>query len=149
MKRTIFTLALSLILGTASFANNDESNNEKAAQSFKKEFAQAKDVSWQKTGDMIRATFTLNERVLFAYYNQSGDLMAITRNITTDQLPIALQSLLRKNYAGYWVSDLFEMVSGGQTSYYITVENADHKVVLKSEDFGSWSTYRKEKKEGE
>ena len=149
MKRTIFALALSLVLGTASFANNDESINERAAQSFKKEFAQAKDVSWQKTGDMIRATFTLNERVLFAYYNQSGDLMAITRNITTDQLPIALQTQLRKNYSGYWVSDLFEMVSGGQTNYYITVENADHKVVLKSEDFGSWSTYRKEKKEAE
>ncbi len=149
MKRTIFALALSLVLGSASFANNDESINEKAAQSFKKEFAQAKDVSWQKTGDMIRATFTLNERVLFAYYNQSGDLMAITRNITTDQLPIALQTSLRKNYADYWVSDLFEMVSGGQTSYYITVENADHKVVLKSEDFGNWATYRKEKKEAE
>ena len=149
MKRTIFALALSLVLGTASFANNDESINERAAQSFKKEFAQAKDVSWQKTGDMIRATFTLNERVLFAYYNQSGELMAITRNITTDQLPIALQTLLRKNYAEYWVSDLFEMVSGGQTNYYITLENADHKVVLKSEDFGSWATYRKEKKEAE
>ena len=149
MKRTIFTLALSLVLGTASFANNDESINEKAAQSLKKEFAQAKDVSWQKTGDMLRATFTLNEKVLFAYYNQSGDLMAITRNITTDQLPIALQTMLRKNYGGYWVSDLFEMVSGGQTSYYVTVENADQKVVLKSEDFGSWSTYRKEKKDAE
>lgn len=149
MKRTIFALALSLVLGTASFANNDESINEKAAQSLKKEFAQAKDVSWQKTGDMLRATFTLNEKVLFAYYNQSGDLMAITRNITTDQLPIALQTMLRKNYGGYWVSDLFEMVSGGQTSYYVTVENADQKVVLKSEDFGSWSTYRKEKKDAE
>jgi hypothetical protein len=149
MKRTIFALALSLVLGSASFANNDESINERAAQSFKKEFAQAKDVSWQKSGDMIRATFTLNERVLFAYYNQSGDLMAITRNITTDQLPIALQASLRKNYADYWVSDLFEMVSGGQTSYYVTLENADHKVVLKSEDFGSWATYRKEKKDAE
>jgi len=149
MKKTIFALAFSLILGSASFANNDESINERASQSFKKEFAQAKDVSWQKTGDMIRATFTLNERVLFAYYNQAGDLMAITRNITTDQLPIALQTSLRKNYTEYWVSDLFEMVSGGQTSYYITVENADHKVVLKSEDFGSWSTYRKEKKNAE
>jgi hypothetical protein len=149
MKKTIFALAFSLVLGTASFANNDESINERAAQSLKKEFAQAKDVSWQKSGDMLRATFTLNERVLFAYYNQSGDLMAITRNITTDQLPITLQTLLRKNYSGYWVSDLFEMVSGGQTSYYITVENADQKVVLKSEDFGSWSTYRKEKKDAE
>jgi hypothetical protein len=146
MKRTIFTLALSLILGTASFANNDESNNQKAVQSFKKEFAQAKDVSWQKAGDLVKATFTLNERVLFAYYNEAGDLMAITRNITTDLLPIALQTSLRKDYAGYWVSDLFEMVTGGQTNYYVTLENADHKIVMKSEDFGNWSNYRKERK---
>jgi hypothetical protein len=149
MKKTIFTLALSLILGTASFANNEETINQKASESFKKEFAQAKDVSWQKAGEMVKATFTLNERVLFAYYSESGDLIAITRNITTDQLPISLQTSMRKNYSGYWVSDLFEMVSGGQTNYYITLENADQKVVLKSEDFGSWATYRKEKKETE
>jgi hypothetical protein len=149
MKRTIITLALSLILGTASFANNEETINAKAEQSFKKEFAQAKDVSWQKAGEMVKATFTLNERVLFAYYSESGDLIAITRNITTDQLPISLQTSLRKSFSGYWVSDLFEMVSGGQTNYYITVENADQKVVLKSEDFGNWSTYRKEKKDVE
>ena len=147
MKKTIFALALSLTLGTASFANNDETINQRAAQSFKKEFAQAKDVSWTKAGEMVKATFTLNERVLFAYYSESGDLMAITRNITSDQLTISLQTSLRKNYSTYWVSDLFEMVSGGQTNYYITLESADHKVVLKSEDFGNWSTYRKEKKD--
>ena len=146
MKKTIFTLALSLILGTASFANNDESINQKAQQSFKKEFAQAKEVSWTKAGEMVKATFTLNERVLFAYYNEAGDLMAITRNITTDLLPIALQTSLRKDYAGYWVSDLFEMVTGGQTNYYVTLENADQKLVMKSEDFGNWSSYRKERK---
>ncbi|HYV53065.1 MAG TPA: hypothetical protein VE933_00640, partial [Chitinophagaceae bacterium] len=121
MKRTIFTLALSLILGTASFANNDVTINQKAEQSFKKEFTQAKDVSWQKAGEMVKATFTLNERVLFAYYSESGDLVAVTRNITPDQLPITLVSSLRKNYAEFWVSDLFEMVSGGQTNYYVTL----------------------------
>jgi len=149
MKRTILSLALSLIIGTASFANNDETINQKAEQSFKKEFAEAKDVRWQKSGDMVKATFSLNEKVLFAYYNEAGDLVAITRNITTDQLPIALLTSFRKNYTGYWVSDLFEMVSGGQSNYYITVENADHKIVLKSDDFATWSTYRKEKKEAE
>jgi len=147
MKKSIFILALSLVLGTASFANNDEIINQKAEQSFKKEFSQAKDVRWQKSGDFVKATFTLNEKVLFAYYNESGDLVAITRNITTDQLPITLLTTFRKNFSGYWISDLFEMVSGGETSYYITLENADHKVVLKSEDFASWETYKKEKKE--
>jgi hypothetical protein len=149
MKRTIISLALSLLIGTVSFANNDETIHQKAEQSFKKEFAQAKDVKWQKTGEMVKATFTLNDRVLFAYYNASGDLVAVTRNITTDQLPITLLTSLRKNYTDYWVTDLFEMVSGGETNYYVTVENADHRIVLKSDDFATWSSYRKEKKDTE
>ena len=149
MKKSIFILALSLVLGTASFANNDETINQKAEQSLKKEFAQAKDVRWQKSGELIKATFTLNEKVLFAYYNESGELVAITRNITTDQLPITLLTSLRKNFTEYWVTDLFEMVSGGETSYYVTVENAGQKVVLKSDDFTSWATYKKEKKEAQ
>jgi hypothetical protein len=149
MKKILLGLALFLMIGTASFANNDETINQKAQQSFKKDFATAKDVQWQKSGELVKATFSLNDKVLFAYYNESGDLVAITRNITTDQLPIALLTSLKKNYSEYWVTDLFEMVSGGQSNYYITLENADHKLVLKSDDFASWTNYKKEKKEAE
>jgi hypothetical protein len=146
VKKTIFMLALSLGIGIASFANNDETINQKAEQSFKKEFAQAKDVRWQKSGELVKVTFTWNEKVMFAYYSETGELVAITRNITTDQLPITLLTSLKKVYSEYWISDLFEMVSGGLTTYYITVENADHKLVLKSDDLAGWSTYLKEKK---
>jgi hypothetical protein len=147
MKKSILMLALSLTVGIASFANNDESVNARAEQSFKKEFAQAKEVKWQKSGEMVKATFSLNDRIMFAYYSQEGNLLAITRNITTDQLPINLLNSLKKNYSDYWISDLFEMVSSGQTTYYITVENADQKLVLKSDDFADWSTFKKERKE--
>ena len=145
MKKALLILAISFGVVSASFAN--ESINARAEQSFKKEFAQAKDVKWQRSGDMAKATFTLNERVLFAYYSQEGELVAITRNITTDQLPITLLNSLKKNYSDFWITDLFEMVSGGQTSYYITVENADSKVVLKSDDFAEWTGFKKEKKD--
>jgi len=147
MKKSLLILGLFLAVGTVSFANNDESVNAKAEQSFKKEFAQAKEVKWQKSGEMAKATFTLNDRIMFAYYSQDGELLAITRNITADQLPITLLNSLKKDYSQYWISDLFEMVSDGQTTYYITVENADQKLVLKSDDFADWSTFKKEKKD--
>ena len=147
MKKALLILAISFGVVSASFANNDESVNARAEQSFKKEFAQAKDVKWQKSGEMAKATFSLNDRILFAYYSQDGELVAITRNITTDQLPITLLNSLKKNYSDFWITDLFEMVSGGQTSYYITVENADSKVVLKSDDFADWTNFKKEKKD--
>ena len=83
---------------------------------------------------------------MFAYYTQTGDLMAVTRNITSTQLPINLLSSLKKNFGNYWITDLFEVSSSTDASYYATVENADQKVILKSNGTSSWETYKKEKK---
>jgi hypothetical protein len=84
--------------------------------------------------------------VLFAYYNGNGDLQAVVRNITSDQLPISLLSSLRKEYGNCWISDLFEIVSDDQTSYYVTLEDSDKKVVLKSQGTEFWNEFKKEKK---
>lgn len=88
----------------------------------------------------------MNGQVMFAYYNNSGEMLAITRNIVSSQLPISLFSELKQDYAQYWITDLFEMVNGNETSYYVTVENADAVVVLKSVDGLHWDLFRKEKK---
>jgi hypothetical protein len=43
------------------------------------------------------------------------------------------------------VSDLFEAAKSDVTSYYITIENADTKMVLKSSG-NNWDVYNKIKK---
>ncbi len=90
--------------------------------------------------------FTLNDQKLFAYYNAEGEFMAVTRFISSFQLPLNLQTSLKKSYRNYWISDLFEMASNEGTNYYVTFENADTKIVLKSTDGSSWSLYQKSKK---
>ena len=80
---------------------------------------------------------------------EDGNLLAISRNITSSQLPISLMTELKKNYRGYWISDLFEMVMSNETSYYITLENGDQKLVLKSHSGVSWDVYKKEKKDAQ
>jgi len=73
-------------------------------------------------------------------------LMGLTRNISTAQLPVSLQANLKKNYSGYWISDLFEVAKNNGTSYYVTLENGDKKVVLTSANGSDWSTYKKDRK---
>jgi hypothetical protein len=41
---------------------------------------------------------------------------------------------------------LFEVAKNGETSYYVTLENADTKVVLKAQAGNDWSSYKKVKK---
>lgn len=146
MKKRILMWLLLVTVSTGSALANEETINQQVLNSFKKEFVDAKDVTWQNNKEYIKATFSLNEQVMFAYYSQEGELLAITRNISSEKLPISLLTSLKKNYNGYWITDLFEMVANGSGHYYITLENADVELVLKSDEFGGWEVYKKTKK---
>lgn len=146
MKKSILMWAMMLTMGlTSTFANNGETINQRAVNSFKKDFAKAEDVRFESGKDFVKVTFKINDQVMFAYYSQSGERMAVTRNILSTQLPINLLSDLKKSYSTYWISDLFE-VSSTDAAYYVTLQNSDQTLVLKSNGTSGWDVYRKEKK---
>lgn len=147
MKTRILTLALVIVTSFSTvFANNSEGVSEKVKSTFQKEFQSASEVSWEAAKEYSKATFKMHGQVMFAYYGTDGKFLALSRNLTTSQLPISLASELRKEYNSYWITDLFEMASEGATTYYATVENADQVVVLKATASSDWEVFKKEKK---
>lgn len=148
MKNKILIGVFIFITGISSaFANdNKEEVNSKVIRSFQKEFAGAQNAQWVTTKDFVKVTFTLNEQVVYAYYDQNGSLLGVTRNILSGQLPINLLTDFKKNYSNYWITDLFEMAVNGENVYYLSLEDSDHKVVLKSNGTNGWDVYRKDKK---
>ena len=146
MKKVILSLATVLMIGISAFASKNDEVNQLAVNNFNKEFVSARNIVWEQKQDYLKVTFTLNEQVLFAYYNNNGDLQAIVRNIVSSQLPINLLTDVKKDYSGFWISDLFEIASDDQTTYYVTLENADKKIVLRSNGADSWGVYAKTKK---
>lgn len=147
MKKSFLMWAMMLTMGlTSTFANNEETVNQRAVTSFKKDFTNAQDVKWENNRDFVKATFKQNNQVMFAYYSQTGELMAVTRNIISSQLPISLLANLKKNYGTYWITDLFEISSTTDASYYVTLQSSDQTLVLKSNGISGWETYKKDKK---
>lgn len=147
MKKIILVWALMLTAGIgSSFAHFTETISQQVVDAFKKDFAGAQDVIWENTKDVAKATFKLNDQVMFAYYSKEGELVAVTRNILSAQLPINLLTDLRKNYGAYWITDLFEIAANSSTSYYVTLQNGDQQVILKGTGTTGWETFRKEKK---
>jgi hypothetical protein len=148
MKRRFLTLALLLSVSVStSFANtNEDVVNYKAASSFKREFSQAQEVKWENSRQYVKATFKMNDQLMVAYYSNTGELLGVTRNLTTSQLPINLMADIKKNHKESWITDLFEITANDETNYYITLEDADHTVVLKSLGSYGWTTFKKEKK---
>ena len=142
----ILSLAAVLMMGFSVFANGiDNGISQEARDAFKKDFATASNIRWEQKNNFLKATFSLNGQILTAYYFTNGDLQAVVRNISSDQLPINLVTSLHRDYTAFWITDLFEMNTEGVTSYYITVENSDMKYVLKSTANG-WEIYNKQAK---
>ena len=147
MKKMILSLAAVITMGFSVFANeNDNVATQQARDAFKKDFTTASDIRWEQKSNLLKATFSLNGQILTAYYFPNGDLQAVVRNITSDQLPLNLLTSLRRDYTAYWITDLFEISTNGETTYYVSIENSDKKIVLKSDDISSWDVYSKERK---
>ena len=146
MKKIMMMLLLVLTIGTSFAFTGEEAINKQALNAFKKEFVGATEAAWTVGDNFYKVTFTLNDQKLFAYYNMQGNFMAVTRNISSLQLPLSLQTSLKRSYNNYWISDLFEVAKSDGTNYYVTLETADTKIVLKSADGSDWSVYQKSRK---
>jgi hypothetical protein len=146
MKRSFKQLALAtaliLTVGISSSFATPSNDLDNIQASFRKDFRQVELLETNVTKDYTKLTFKMNGMVLFAFYSGNGELLAVTHNITSTQLPLQLLIKLRRDYAGYWISDLFEYNANGSSSYFLTLENADSKVTLRSND-GNWEKYIK------
>ena len=141
--KLIAIAALVLTMGsTNSFAGPAHGLNGQVSSAFQKDFNKAELMDYNISKDYTRLTLKVNDMIVFAYYSENGELLAVTRNIKSTQLPLPLLLDLKRNYGGYWITELFELSSGGQTSYYMTVENADKKLNLRAVDNDSWEAVR-------
>ncbi len=144
MKNILFALVL---LVSSPAVNAEERNvNEKVLNAFITEFTTASQVEWTTGSNYYKASFVFNDKHVFAFYNAEGRLLGLTRNITASELPLKLQTELKKNYESYWISDLFEAAREEGTAYYLTLEDADTRLVLKASADNNWTVYEKTKK---
>ncbi len=144
MKKMILGLAFALS-SLASFAK-DENVSQKVLDAFHSSFATVSQVEWANGSNYYRASFVYNNKHVFAYYDLDGQLMGLTRYLSSTDLPLNLQTSLKNDYSDYWISDLFEAAREDGTTYYITLENADTRIVLKSTGTLEWEQYKKFRK---
>ena len=145
-KKLAIAVALLLTVGvTSSFATpTDKTDVIKA--SFKKDFQKAELMGIEANNIYNKLTFKMNDIVLYAFYTDNGELLAVTRNIKSTQLPIQLLLDLKRDYANYWITDLFEFNGDGTNSYYVTLENADTSITLRANSSDEWHLYVRKNK---
>jgi hypothetical protein len=138
-------LLLVLFISTISFnasATEEKPVSYAALQSFKKSFVTAKEVSWNSTAEFLKVSFQYSSQYITAYYEHNGTLIATTKNILSNQLPLMLETNLKEHYSGYWISSVVEYSTENEITYYAVIENAEQKITLKAFQ-NSWYTEKK------
>ena len=147
MKKILMAVAVFLTITTGTaFANNTEVNS-KVIKAFNTTFGSVEDVTWTTGSDFYKASFTYNSKFVYAYYSLDGKFLGLTRLMATSELPLILQTSIKKNYADMWVTDLFEVANADGTAYYLTVEDAENVLIVKSAGGSEWTTLKKSKKQ--
>lgn len=140
MRKATLVLAMAFTL-ISSIASANENVRQDVLNAFKSEFSTATEVKWTIGETYYQAAFTMNNQKLFAFYNSEGEFLALTRYISSLQLPLNLNTSLKKYFTNQWVTDLFEVVNSEGTKYYVTLEDADTKIILNTGISNNWSVF--------
>ena len=114
-------------------------------ESFQTTFREANEVNWTESKYFFKAEFLFNGQYISAFFTKGGLLIATAKNLVFNELPLFLQINFRESYNDYWITDLFEMTKDGETTYYMTLENADQKLVLNS-SLNCWNVFDRKNK---
>jgi hypothetical protein len=146
MKRLFPTLVILSLFTVFSSFTTKQDVSPAVLDAFANTFKHVSEVSWSSTGDYYRVDFVLNNQYVTAFYNLEGKQIAITKNIRSEELPLLLQAELSEYRNSFWITNLFEYTDDNGTSYFVTLENAERKLTLKSTAGANWEVYKKQRK---
>ncbi|MBS1597928.1 MAG: hypothetical protein JST75_06865 [Bacteroidetes bacterium] len=144
--KKIISLAISIVIAMSALASDVKVKTE-VLDAFKTKFVNAKEVSWVIESGYYKVSFNNNGSWVCAYYEPNGKMAGIMRNISSTELPYFLQNELKKKFANYWITGLFEVSNRDGYTYCVTLNNADTKINMFSANGTEWKLFRETKNE--
>jgi len=145
MKQIIIALSMLCIITVKSYAG-EEKVAKAVLESFEKSFRNASEVKWSYIKDLYKAEFLLDDHALVVWYNADGGMVALSRIITLEQLPLAAQLSFKNDFSDYTLANLFEIDNEEGNNYYAVVDNAKAVLRLRADVNGKWIVYEKKRK---
>ena len=96
-------------------------------KAFQEKYPQAQDVEWEKESDTeLEAEFDLNGEEMSANFSQDGTWMETETEIKRKDLPKAVQSTLKSQFAGYEIEESEKVATPEQPeAYEVEIEKGE------------------------
>ncbi len=142
-KMIIMMTAAVLLLSAGSFAAGV---NEKALSAFSKDFSGATNVSWEERENFYLVEFKVGDIRFNAAYNEEGELLAASKSLSLQELPVAVIQAVNKKYLGYEIgNNAAELTYDGRTNYYLTIANSKQVLHIRVDAAGHIKVEQKRK----
>ncbi len=145
MKKLLITALFAIAVVAGAFAAPKKVSSAILAN-FNNQYKEASNVTWVITNNYTKAEFTADNTKMEVYYNADGDIIATSKNITLDELPLDVKRNFAKKFEGYNVKEAIKFDGFEEVSYYISGENEKEAVIIKVNDRGDVSLYKRTKK---
>ncbi len=129
---------------TASPVNSPVS--KEALNAFERAFKDASNVQWKGKEGLYIASFELNNEKVTAWFTEEGELEAVERSITQDQLPLLVARAVAAINDEAVVTTIKEVNQSGELFYLAKSQTDKHMITYKISADGSVTTFAKKKK---
>lgn len=134
MKTKAIQLIAIFLFSTATIFAQDVPESQVPSvivNNFKKEFPKATDIEWERQGDQYKVEFEIGWDIDYdAWYNASGELIRYIMEISTSEIPEAVQTAIRNEYPGYRIDDAEKITENGVETYKVEVEKGKEEIDL-------------------
>lgn len=142
MKKLFIAALIVVAAGTSAFAGDVFNVNYKVKSSFEARFAGAQNVAWSAKENFIRASFTIADENVEAFFDGEGELIGLSRKVDLKKLPLNAIQKIKKDYAAYQVTEVIEFDRDGDKSYFVSLEDGSKKQILEVSLYGGVSKYK-------
>ena len=132
MKKIFIAAALALTVISSVNASGVSSANKnvtyKMNESFNREFAYAENVNWtEASNNMMRASFTIDGEKTNAFFNDQGEYLASTVELSQDKLPSKFKAAIEKKYGAVAITEALELQGTDESAYFVraTINGAE------------------------
>lgn len=149
MKKLILLVSAALLMSAnVLLANPYETTvNNRINSTFNDSFNGATDVKWYTDDNKtFTAKFTMSNTRVTAFFKDDGTLLATSRYLQAEQLPLKVSSKLNKKYPGTAIYCIVEYASTENAVYFITLESSDSWIVIKTDADANMKVYSRLKK---
>lgn len=147
MKKSLLSALLMMVLSVVAFAKNDKEKGkgkEKKATVayFAHDLADAKEITWTKSGKFQKASFIKDGARMTAFYNWQNELIATTQIIEVTKLPAKAISNLVKYFPDNKMGEIVQY-KNEETVYFVNLTSEKEDFIVKIDEASNVSYFKR------